>query len=99
MKNYTKLTLTIMLLISASSLAQAKNSEQRKNCVKQRPSFESIDTNANGEIDFDEFSTHKLPHGEHQTVFDKIDSDTNGVISNEEFTNHKPPHRKKRRKQ
>ena len=96
MSNYVKLTLAIMLSISATSLVQARNAEHDNNRQHQRPSFESIDTNADGEIDFEEFSAHKIPHGDHQTIFDTIDTNSNGVISNEEFTNHKPPQRKQR---
>ena len=95
MNNYTKLTLAIMLLSSASSFAREQNSEQTKNIPHQRPSFESIDANTNGEIDFDEFSSKELPHGDHQTIFDMIDADSNGFISNNEFVNHKPPQPKK----
>ena len=96
MHHHFQLILVITLLISTSSLVQAKNTEHRKNGLLQRPSFESIDTNADGEINFNEFSSHKLPHGDHQRVFDIIDSNSNGIISNEEFVNHKPPMRKKR---
>jgi len=97
MNNYTKLILTITLIISTSSMVQANNSERSKNGPPERPSFESIDINEDGDIDFDEFSSHKLPHGDYQTVFDTIDSDNNGVISNDEFVNHKPSQRKKRK--
>jgi Ca2+-binding EF-hand superfamily protein len=96
MNNYTKLILTITLIISTSSMVQAKSSERSKNGPPERPSFKSIDTNEDGDIDFNEFSSHKLPHGDYQTVFDTIDSDNNGIISNEEFVNHKPPQLKKR---
>ena len=96
MHKYTKLALTMMLLVSASSLVQAKDSGQNKKATHQRPSFTSIDTNSDGDIDFDEFSSQELPQGDHQIVFDIIDTDSNGVISNEEFVNHKPPPRKKR---
>jgi len=95
MNNYKKLLLAISLLISATGLAQAENNSPSKNGPPPRPSFESIDINGDGEIDFDEFSSHKLPHGDHQTVFNMIDTDANGIISNEEFANHKPPQRKK----
>lgn len=94
MNNNTKLILAIMLLISVSSFVQANNTNQNKKGSHQRPTFESIDTNADGDIDFEEFSAHKLPYGDHQTVFDNIDFDTNGIISNVEFVNHKPPQRK-----
>lgn len=95
MSNYIKLTLAIMLSISVTSQVQAKNSEHNQNRQHQRPSFESIDTNSDGEVNFEEFSSHKIPHGDPQTIFDSIDTDSNGIISNEEFTNHKPPQRRK----
>ena len=97
MNNYTKLALALTLIISTSIIVQAKNDNSNRNGPPQRPSFESIDTNEDGDIDFDEFSSHELPQGDHQTVFDSIDTDSNGIISNEEFVNHKPPQRKKRR--
>jgi hypothetical protein len=95
MHNYSKLVLAITLIISTSSVVQANN-ERSKNGPPQRPSFESIDVNEDGNIDFDEFSSKELPHGDHQTVFDMIDADNNGIISNEEFVNHKPPQRQQR---
>jgi hypothetical protein len=98
MNNYATLILSITLIISTSSVVQAKNNDRSRNGPPQRPSFESIDTNEDEYIDFDEFSSHKLPHGDHQTVFDSIDTDSNGILSNEEFVNHKPPQRKYRRK-
>jgi len=97
MKNYTKLILAITVIISTSNLVQAKDTDRSKNGPPQRPNFESIDINENGEIDFDEFSSQKLPHGDPQTIFDTIDTDSNGIISNKEFVNHKPPQRKKRK--
>ncbi|KGJ86486.1 EF-hand domain-containing protein [Colwellia psychrerythraea] len=90
------LTLATTIIISASSLVQAKNTMQSKE-PHPRPCFSSIDINGDGEINFDEFSSHKIPHGDHQTVFDSIDTDSDGIISNDEFVNHKPPQRKKRR--
>lgn len=68
-----------------------------KNGPPQRPTFESLDLNQNGDIDFDEFSSKELPRGDHQTIFDAIDADNNGVISNDEFTNHTPPQPPKRK--
>lgn len=90
------LTLAATLILSTSSLVQAKKTMQDKE-PRSRPCFSSIDTNGDGEVNFDEFSSHKLPHGDHQTVFNSIDSDANGIISHEEFVNHKPPQRKNRR--
>ena len=96
MSYYTKLILAFTLVLSTSNLVQAKNTEHRKDGPPKRPSFASIDLNENGEIDFEEFSSHKLPHGDHQTVFDNIDTNDDGFISNDEFVNHKPPQRNKR---
>ncbi len=98
MRPYTKLILAISLIISTSSLVQAKSSEQGRNGPPQRPTFESIDINEDGEISLDEFSEQKIPHGDHETVFDLLDTDGDGVISSDEFDNHKPPQRKNRRK-
>lgn len=92
-----KLILAITLIMTTSSLVQAKDDERSKNGPPKRPNFESIDINENGEIDFDEFSSQKFPHGDPQTIFDKIDTNSDGFISNEEFVNHKPPQRKKRK--
>jgi Ca2+-binding EF-hand superfamily protein len=91
MNNYTKLILAITLVISSVSVVHAQNDNRGKNGPPQRPTFESLDTNEDGDIDFDEFSSHEIPHDDHQTVFEMIDSDDNGVISNDEFVNHKPP--------
>lgn len=96
MNIYIKQAIVVTLLVLASSQVLAKsnqNSEDRPS----RPTFESIDSNGDSDIDFDEFSSHELPHGDHQTVFDEMDTDNNGVISNEEFTNHKPPRPKGRK--
>lgn len=91
MNKYTQLILAITLIISSISVVNAQNNDRSRNAPPQRPNFESIDTNEDGDIDFDEFSSQKLPHGDHQTVFDMIDTNNNGVISNDEFVNHKPP--------
>jgi len=90
MNIYIKQAIVVTLLVLASNQVLAKNT-QNDGDRPSRPTFESIDSNSDGDIDFDEFSSHELPHGDHQTVFDEIDTDNNGVISNEEFTNHKPP--------
>lgn len=78
--------------MAMSSYTQAENTRQSNKEHPPRPTFESIDTNGDTDIDFDEFSTHEIPRGDHQTIFDTIDTDNNGVISVEEFNNHKPPH-------
>ncbi|MFT7008813.1 MAG: hypothetical protein ACJAXJ_003356 [Colwellia sp.] len=96
MSHYSKLILAITLIISTSSIVHAQNDDRSKNGPPQRPSFESLDTNEDGDIDFDEFSSQEIPHGDHQTIFDLIDADNNGVLSNDEFVNHKPPQRERR---
>ena len=72
-----------MLVISTSSVVQAKNNNRSRNGSPQRPSFESVDSNEDGDIDFDEFSSHTLPHCDHQTVFNSIDTDSNVILSHE----------------
>jgi hypothetical protein len=94
MSIYSKSIIAITLLIAATASVQANETMQKKAGGHQRPSFESIDANADGDIDFDEFSLQELPHGDHQTVFTSIDTDNNGVLSEDEFDNHKPPHPK-----
>jgi len=91
MNTQLKATLTLMLFLAASNQALANKKPHGDGDRPQRPSFASIDANADSNIDIDEFSLHDLPFGDHQTVFDNIDSDNNGLISQEEFENHKPP--------
>lgn len=86
----------ILLSLAIFSQAQAKNDSDRRG-PPERPSFSSIDLDGNGEVSFDEFSSHEIPFGEHQTIFDHIDSDQNGSITQEEFENHKPPQRQRGR--
>ena len=74
--------------------AKGNNSDRKKH--KQRPSFVSLDADSSDSINFEEFSAHKIPFGDHQTIFDNIDSDNDGVITLEEYENHKPPQRKRR---
>ncbi|GHB69465.1 hypothetical protein GCM10008107_18470 [Psychrosphaera saromensis] len=88
---YSKMLLA--LVFSATTLVQAAQTEHER---KPRPVFSDIDTNSDGEINFEEFSILKLPHGEHEEVFVSIDVDNNGVISSEEFENHKPPRPKRK---
>lgn len=52
------LTLAATLIISTSSLVQAKESMQSKE-PGQRPCFSSIDTNKDGVISNNEFVSHK----------------------------------------
>lgn len=92
MSIYTKPIIAIALLLAAASSVQAGNPKSNnEGPPPKRPSFESIDANTDGDVDFEEFSSHKLPQGDHQTIFNIIDADNNGVISQEEFDNHKPP--------
>ena len=97
-----KLLITSLLLMSASSLVNlsyAKNNMSDRNGPPPRPSFDSLDLNQDGDIDFDEFSSQEVHQGDHQTIFDAIDTDNNGVLSNDEFTNHTPPQPQKRKGQ
>ncbi|GHE88240.1 EF-hand domain-containing protein [Thalassotalea profundi] len=93
--NTSKIVIFIALLLSVSSYAESKNETQEER--PPRPTFESIDTNSDTDIDIDEFSAQKMPQGDPQVIFDLIDTDNNGVISKEEFTNHKPPRPQKPR--
>jgi len=102
MRTYSKILLA--LLLSATAVVQTAqamptpddNSTDDRPPRNERPKFSTIDINSDGEIDSEEFSAQKLPHGDHQTVFASMDTDNNGVISEEEFENHKPPHKKNR---
>lgn len=96
MHTKTKLIIAITFIISASSLVQAKNADHNNGERPQRPTFASLDLNEDSEITFDEFSSHEIPHGDHETIFESIDSDGDGIILEEEFTNHKPPRRNNR---
>lgn len=86
-----KQTITLTLLLVASSQLHAESNMEKRERPHSRPSFESLDLNGNKEIDLEEFSAHKIPHGDHETVFNYIDTDGSGVITNEEFVAHKPP--------
>jgi len=86
-----KAIIAFILFLVISNQVLAKRMQHNNDARPQRPSFASIDANADSNINVDEFSSHKLPFGDHQTVFDSIDSDNNGLISQEEFENHKPP--------
>jgi Ca2+-binding EF-hand superfamily protein len=56
-----------------------------------RPSFEVMDTDANGSVTFDEFSTALSARGsggpDPSQVFGMIDSDGSGELSQDEFAN------------
>ena len=99
MKLYIKQLLILSALIALSSQVQAKNQRANQDREHSRPEFSSIDTNEDGDIDFDEFSSHDIPHGDHQTVFESFDTDNNGIISTEEFENHKPPQRQRNKEE
>ncbi len=87
-------TIALSLVFASNAYAQKPAQEDRKRPPK--PCFSSIDSNSDGNIDFEEFSAHKIPFGEHEKVFAKIDTDGDGMISNVEFTSHKPPRHKKK---
>lgn len=94
MKTKTLLIATATLLFTLSMTSQAAPSDRMDGKRKQRPDFSTLDLNADGDIDFDEFSQHELPRGDHQTLFDILDADSNAVISEQEYTDHKPPRHK-----
>lgn len=79
----------LALFLSAQLLANDRPNFEEK--PPGKPKFSMLDTNNDGDINFEEFSAHKLPHGDHQHVFDMIDTDHNGIISQNEFKDHKPP--------
>jgi len=93
MNTYRKLALSLTLLFAVTSQVNAKDTMEKR---QGPPSFESLDTNSDGGINFEEFSSHKIPHGDPQTIFNTIDTDGSGVISSEEFSDHKPPQRNRR---
>ncbi|MFT6984669.1 MAG: Ca2+-binding EF-hand superfamily protein [Psychromonas sp.] len=88
--------IVLALFTVAASQTYAADSVQENGKRPPRPSFEEVDSDSDGEIDFDEFSLQELPHGDHQTVFAEIDTDSDGVISNQEYSDHKPPRPQKR---
>ena len=96
MIHYTKLMIAATLIASISGGAQAENNRGER---PERPSFSSLDINEDGEISFDEFSSHDVPHGDHQTIFDHIDTDGDGIITSDEFENHTPPQRQRRQEE
>lgn len=95
MKFYSNLISATALLLFVINPALAQKRPLHKEGAKQRPTFASLDADTNGSIDFTEFSSHQLPHGNHQTVFSIIDTDNNGLISENEYVTHKPPRNKK----
>ncbi|MDU0112034.1 EF-hand domain-containing protein [Psychrosphaera aquimarina] len=102
-------TILLSLVFSTASLVQAaptmagqescsSNDNQGQKTHKQRPNFATLDINSDGDIDTEEFASHKHPHGDPQKIFVRIDADQNGVISKQEFEDHKPPHHKNKTK-
>lgn len=93
MKNGSNILLVLALSAGFMAQSYAADSEQERGPQGGPPAFSSIDSDGNGEIDFDEFSSQEIPHGDHQTIFDQMDSDGDGVVSEEEFKSHRPPRR------
>lgn len=85
--------LVLSVLVSTPVLASDK--QKGGGDRPQRPEFSSLDLNSDSEISFEEFSSHELPHGDHETIFNNIDTDGSGFISETEFTSHKPPRPKR----
>jgi hypothetical protein len=86
--------MVITILLATMTQAQATPSPLPQDGPPPRPSFSSLDINSDGDISFDEFSTQKLPRGDHKTIFSTIDKDRNNVLSEEEFMGHKPSKKK-----
>jgi len=87
----------VLVAVSALLLAGQADAQERmqgKGGKHQRPDFSSIDTNGDGYIVFDEFSSQEIPGGDHQTIFDSMDTDSDGKVSESEFNDHKPPRRR-----
>ena len=57
------------------------------------PPFSTLDSSGDGQLTLDEFSSHKIPHGDHTEVFNTIDVDGDGVITESEYSSHRPPSR------
>ena len=96
MKLFSTSLIISSLLIIIMGQAHAKNGSHEKRERPKRPAFTSIDLNQDGEVSFDEFSQHKIPKGDHETIFAIIDSNDDDVIDEGEFDNHKPARRNKR---
>lgn len=86
--------LTMTLFHAAN--AQATDSDQRKSDRRGPPPFEKLDLDGDNGISLEEFSQHRIPHGDHDTVFGFIDSNADGMISQEELRSHKPPRRNRK---
>lgn len=82
-------------LILAGSVLIFTNSALANDQKRQGPpSFNMLDLNSDGNVTLQEFSQHKIPRGDHQSVFSLIDQNSDGVISMQELKSHKPPQRK-----
>ena len=91
MKNCSKVMIAAAIFAGFVSQSYASDSNQSKGPQPTRPDFSTVDSDGDGEISLDEFSTQTLPHGDYQTVFDAMDTDGDGVVSEDEFNNFKPP--------
>ena len=96
MSSFSNKIIIATLFFTCVSHAYANSDNHKKGERKQRPTFTTIDSDQNSEIDFDEFSQQTLPFGDYQTVFSAIDSNSNGVIDEDEYVNFKPPHKNKK---
>jgi hypothetical protein len=54
------------------------------------PPFSKLDVNGDGKLTLDEFKTHQIPRGDHETVFKGFDVSGDGVVTEEEYKNHRP---------
>lgn len=90
-----RLTRSILLFTLGLSVCGSLMAAPSNDRPKGAPDFSTIDTNGDGVIDFDEFSSHPIPHGDHETIFNNIDTDQNGEISKDELSSHKPPRPKR----
>lgn len=86
-KPYT-LALPILLLLSINNSAMAF--ERGGERPPPRPEFSSLDTNEDGQIEWDEFATQEVPHGTADEVFQNMDTNEDGFLSEEEYSAHKP---------
>jgi Ca2+-binding EF-hand superfamily protein len=91
MNKNSNLLIAVTISLAFSIQVSAKEKGQPKEGKSPRPSFTEIDANADGTIDFDEFSLQEIPFGDYQTVFSDIDTDGDGVLSSQEYNSHKPP--------
>ena len=90
---YQKL-LPLLTLSLCAQLSYAGDGDYGKNDRNERrgpPPFSQLDLDGDNSITLDEFSQHRVPHGDHETIFNHIDSDADGVITETELSNHKPP--------